>query len=193
MQHIRKLRLNVSRSVEKLLLEVSNPTKDHIYACQWVTFDTFSRFLNRMHKVIVFVFRRDSGSDQGAPDVGSARGHPRQQCQAFTNAFRRSRTIMICGWWYVKSDFQEIRRSWNQQLDFYSKWGPDATNERIAMGIKFFYETFPESRKQANRRKSVGIIHESTPGRSEAREDISSLPPACDLSVLNESRHARPV
>ncbi len=28
MQHIRKLRLHVSRSVEKLLLEASNPTKD---------------------------------------------------------------------------------------------------------------------------------------------------------------------
>ncbi len=81
-----------------------------------------------MHKVIASVFRRDSGSDQGA-------------------------------------------------LDFCSKSAPDAANERIATGLKLFYETFPESRKQANR---GGIIHESTPGRSEAREDISSIPSACD-------------
>ncbi len=37
-------------------------------------------------------------------------------------------------------------------------------NERIDRALKRFYEKFPESRKEANRRKSCGIIHESTPG-----------------------------
>ena len=61
MQHIRKMRLNVSRSVEKLLLEASNSTKDPMH--DWVLV-SFRVFLIQMHKVIVSVFRRDSGSDQ---------------------------------------------------------------------------------------------------------------------------------
>ncbi len=42
------------------------------------------------------------------------------------------------------------------------------------------------SRKQANRRKSGGIIHESTPSQSAAPEDISSLPPECG-GIIHES------
>jgi hypothetical protein len=90
---------------------------------------------------------------------------------------------VMCTPWYSFKGLQEkpSHEVWfNQQLDFYSKWGPEAANERIATGLKLFYEAFPESRKLANRRKSGGIIHESKPSRAEAREDISSLPPACD-------------
>ena len=43
MQHIRKMRLNVSRSVEKLVLEASNSTKDPMRA--WVSI-SFRVFLN---------------------------------------------------------------------------------------------------------------------------------------------------
>ncbi len=52
--------------------------------------------------------------------------------------------------------------------------------EGFGIGPDKHYETFPEFRKQANRRKSGGIIRESTPSRSEAREDVSSLPTARD-------------
>ena len=43
MQHIRKMRLNVSRSVEKLLLEASNSesTKDPMHAWVLVSFRVF--------------------------------------------------------------------------------------------------------------------------------------------------------
>ncbi len=41
MQHIRKLRLNVSRSVEQLLLEASSSTKDPMHAWLLVSFRVF--------------------------------------------------------------------------------------------------------------------------------------------------------
>ncbi len=41
MQHIRKMRLNVSRSVEKLRWEASNSTKDPMHAWVWVCFRVF--------------------------------------------------------------------------------------------------------------------------------------------------------
>ncbi len=58
MQHIQILRFNVSRSVEKLVLEASSPTKDPMHA--WVL-ASFRGFLNLMHKVIVSVLRGDLG------------------------------------------------------------------------------------------------------------------------------------
>ncbi len=72
---------------------------------------------------------------------------------------------VMCMPWYSFKGLQEkpSHEVWlNLQLDFYSRWGHDAANAAIATGLKTFYEEFPESRKLANRRKSGGIIHEST-------------------------------
>ena len=55
---------------------------------------------------------------------------------------------VMCTPWYTFKGLQEkpSHEVWfNLQLDFYSKWGPQAANERIATGLKLFYETFPES------------------------------------------------
>ncbi len=41
MQHIRKMRFNVSQSLEKLLLEASNSTKDLMHAWVLVSFRVF--------------------------------------------------------------------------------------------------------------------------------------------------------
>ncbi len=63
------------------------------------------------------------------------------------------------------------------------------SNERIAKGLTYSVERFPESRKQANRRKSGGIIHEST--QSEAREDTYPLP--LEWNSTSSYTCARPV
>ena len=50
---------------------------------------------------------------------------------------------VMCTPWYSFKGLQEkpSHEVWfNQQLDFYSQWSPEAANERIATGLKLFYE-----------------------------------------------------
>ncbi len=90
--------------------------------------------------------------------------------------------ILASAWGHPKHNLT----STNAQLDFYSKWGHDVANESIAKRPSSSSTRISPSLKKRLIAASLAVLSayllltESTPGRSEARVDVSTLLPKWD-------------
>ena len=102
----------------------------------------------------------------------------------------------MCTPWYTLKGLQEkpSHEVWfHQQLDLYTKWGPEAAKERKATGLS---STSTRHSPSLDGRLIAAnpvacIIHESTPSRSKVREDTFRSYPWRVVKVPRMSLGAR--